>query len=152
MPDFNPIFSPKEMLALGVFDGGYFNEDDSSIRQDGDLPKIRKTNLFAANVSQPKQVWLDNGWITPEDPLGWFQWYTRYHNGRRLDDLDSFQIKRWSSFVARHSAQVKKNGLSNLKTRIRQRQCLLHWAADPIPDMQIENKFEFLLSHFKING
>lgn len=152
MLQFNPVFSPKQMLELGVFDGGYFNEDDTCIREDGVLPKIRRVNLFAPNVSQPKQVWIDNGWITPEDPLGWFQWYTRYCNGRRVDHLDTFQMKRWNSFVARHSAQVKKNGRGDLKARVRQRQCLLHWGADPIPDVDVENKYEFLKTYFNINS
>lgn len=141
---FNPIFTPVQMLELGVFDGSYFDDDDSCIRVSGGLPYIRKENLFASNVSQSRQIWIDNGWITKEDPLGWFQWYVRYCNGRRIETLDAWQIKRWKSFVARHSAQVKKNGGGDLSKRVRQRQCLLHWGADPIPDVDTEHKFSFL--------
>jgi hypothetical protein len=141
---FNPTFTPYQMLALGVFDGGYFNDDDSCIRIDGGLPVIRKQNLFADNVSQTREAWINNGWITSEDPLGWFQWYTRYFNGRRIDALDTWQIGRWNSFVARHSAQVRKNGNGDMTKRLRQRQALLHWGADPIPDVDVENKFSFL--------
>lgn len=141
---FNPSFTPVEMLELGVFDGLYFNDDDECIRVCGKLPYIRQENLFASNVSQSRQLWVDNGWITKEDPLGWFQWYARYYNGRRIETLDNWQVKRWKSFVARHSAQVKKNGGGNLLKRARQRQCLLHWGADPIPDIDIEHKFSFL--------
>jgi hypothetical protein len=141
---FNPTFTPYQMLALGVFDGGYFNDDDSCIRIDGGLPVIRKQNLFAENVSQTREAWINNGWITSEDPLGWFQWYTRYFNGRRIESLDSWQIGRWKSFVARHSAQVRKNGNGDMTKRLRQRQALLHWGADPIPDVDVEDKFSFL--------
>jgi hypothetical protein len=141
---FSPDFTPYEMLDLGVFDGSYFKDDDSSIVLNGKLPSIAEKNLFAPNVSQSREIWVNNGWITSEDPLGWFQWYTRYYTGRRIETLDSWQIGRWRSFVARHSAQVKKNGNGDLTKRIRQRQCLLHWGADPIPDVSIENKFAFL--------
>lgn len=149
MTNFTPAFTPYEMLELGVFDGTYFKDDDSDIRNEGVLPFVRKQNVFAPDVSQSRQVWVDNAWITPEDPLGWFQWYTRYYHGRRIDTLDDFQIKRWKSFVARHSAQVLKNGNGDLSKRLRQRQCILHWAADPIPDVNVENKFEFLKEYLK---
>lgn len=144
MTSFEPTFTPTQMLELGVFDGSYFNDDDSCIRVDGKLPLIRSKNLFAPNVSQTRQVWIDNGWITEEDPLGWFQWYVRYSAGRRVEKLDNWQIGRWKSFVARHSAQVRKNGSGDLSKRMRQRQCLLHWGADPIPDVDVSDKFSFL--------
>jgi hypothetical protein len=138
MADFTPMFTVKQMLELGVFDGGYFD--------DGTHAEYTSTrNLFAPNVSLDKQKWIDNGWITPEDPLGWVQWYYRYSQGRRIESLDKWQISRWRSFIARHGAQVKKNGNGDLSKRIRQRQCLLHWAADPIPDIDMKNKFEYLM-------
>jgi hypothetical protein len=145
MIKFEPLLNPHEMLALGVFDGGYYSEfSDFKIQ-----PIVNKKNLFAPNVSSSKDIWIKNGWITPEDPLGWFQWYVRYWHGRRIEVIDNFQIKRWNSFVARHGAQVKKNGAGDLTKRRRQRQCLLHWGADPIPDLDIDNKKEFI---FKIVG
>lgn len=140
---FDPIFTPAQMLELGVFDGEYFDDDPDCIRFYTKEPNAK--NLFAPNVSQSRQTWIDNGWITPEDPLGWFQWYTRYYQGRRIQDLDTFQMKRWKSFVARHSAQVRKNGGGDLSKRLRQRQCILHWAADPIPDVDVKDKFEYLM-------
>lgn len=137
---FKPLLTPFEMLELGVFDGSYYQEfSDFPVK-----PTVRKKNLFAPNVSSSKDDWIKNGWITPEDPLGWFQWYVRFWHGRRLEEVDKFQIGRWCSFVARHGAQVKKNGGGNLKKRPRQRQCLIHWAADPIPDVEIEDKVAYL--------
>jgi hypothetical protein len=41
---------------------------------------------------------------------------------------------------------VKKNGNGDLSKRRKQRQALLHWAADPIPDIEVENKLEYLKS------
>jgi hypothetical protein len=139
---FKPLLTPYEMLEFGVFDGLYFSEYSDFQTH----PLVRKKNLFASNVSSSKDTWIKNGWITPEDPLGWFQWYVRFWHGRRIESIDSFQISRWCSFVARHGAQVMKNGCGDLKKRVRQRQCLLHWGADPIPDIQSENKKEILRS------
>jgi hypothetical protein len=137
---FKPLLTPYEMLELGVFDGSYY-EEYSDFK---DAPVVRKKNLFASDVSSSKDTWIRNGWITPEDPLGWFQWYVRFWHGRRVESVDKFQIGRWCSFVARHGAQVKKNGNGDSKKRVRQRQCLIHWAADPIPDIEIEDKVSYL--------
>lgn len=142
MKEFNPLLSPYEMMELGVFDGSYYSEFSDFKTQ----PLVNTKNLFAPNVSSSKADWIKNGWITPEDPLGWFQWYVRYWHGRRIETVDMYQIKRWRSFVARHSAQVKKNGNGDLTKRRRQRQCLMHWAADPIPDIEIQDKITYLKS------
>ena len=129
------------MLELGIFDGKYYLDTNKDFNR---KPVIRLKNLFAPNVSLPLKDWQDRGWITPEDPMGWFQWYLRYYQGRRIEALDARQIKRHNSFVARHGAQVKKNGNGNMTKRIRQRQSILHWGGDPIPDVEIENKVDFL--------
>jgi hypothetical protein len=135
--DFKPLFTVEQMLELGIFDGNYFEH--------GRFSRVSSKNLFAPSVSLDKQKWIDNGWITPEDPLGWVEWYHNWSQGRCIEELDKWQMNRWKSFAARHGAQVKKNGNGNLSKRRRQRQCLLHWGADPIPDINIENKFEYLL-------
>ena len=137
MQAFTPLLSPYDMLELGVFDGSYFEPNDPDFDR---TPVIAEANLFMPGASQPMSVWLENGWITPEYPRGWFQWYLRYYHGRRIPDLDAWQIKRQRSFVARHSAQVRKNGNGDLNLRRKQRQSLLHWAADPIPDIDTDNK------------
>lgn len=88
-----------------------------------------KLNLFGVNASQPLSVWRKKGWIHPQDPRGWFQWYCRYYLGRRSED-DDRQIKRWLA-IHRHIAQIKKNcfpGDPNCRTK--QRQAVLHWAYD----------------------
>jgi len=75
------------------------------------------------------KVWRDKGWIHPDDPRGWFQWYCRYYLGRRHED-DRRQIKRWKA-ISRHIAQVKKNCFRRDQAcRRKQRQAILHWAYD----------------------
>jgi hypothetical protein len=143
--EFKPMFTPYEMMELGIFDGAYYGEGTDVTNRDFEThPTITKTNLFKEGASQPLEKWLENGWIKEHDPMGWFQWYVRYYHGRRIEGYDEWQIGRWKSFVARHGAQVRKNGNGDLTKRLKQRQALLHWAADPIPDVDTEDKVRFL--------
>jgi hypothetical protein len=135
-PDFKPELTPKEMLELGVFGGKYMtdckDEFPSSWFEKAKLCPEKhdpKLNFFGVNASQPLSVWRKKGWIHPDDPRGWFQWYCRYYMGRRHED-DERQIRRWLA-MKRHIAQIKKNCRpGDLNCRKRQRQALLHWAYD----------------------
>jgi len=142
---FEPLLNPYQMLELGVFDGDYFKGDYSDFDKD---VIVAPQNLFMEGASQPKEMWIEKGWITKEDPMGWLQWYVRYYHGRRIPELDTWQIKRWRSFTARHGAQVCKNGNGDLCKRLKQRQALLHWGADPIPDINTsrEEKISYLFT------
>lgn len=134
--DFNPELSPSEMLELGVFGGRYMTD----CKQEYPASWFRKAklcsdkhdaslNFFKVNASQPLSVWREKGWLHPDDPRGWFQWYCRYYMGRRHED-DLRQIKRWRAF-RRHWAAVRNNCLkSDWGCRPKQRQALLHWAYD----------------------
>lgn len=42
--------------------------------------------------------WESRGWIVPQDPYGWAQWYCRFYAGRRSTD-DKRQIDRWLAFA-----------------------------------------------------
>ena len=137
-PEFKPQLTPKEMLALGVFDGVYMRDcgdefpkswfTNAKFAKDEPDPEI---NFFKIHASQPLSVWEKKGWIYKDDPRGWFQWYCRYYRGRRLENgEDERQIKRWKAF-ARHAAQVAHNCRpKDYGCRPRQRQALLHWAYD----------------------
>ena len=136
-PDFKPELSPKDMLRMGVFGGKYMTDCSAEFPADwftqarlspaGHDPKL---NFFAVSASQPLSVWRAKGWIHPEDPRGWFQWYCRYTLGRRLEEEDARQIKRWKAF-RRHLAQIRKNcEPGDIFCRRRQRQALLQWAYD----------------------
>lgn len=135
-PDFNPELTPKQMLELGVFGGKYMTDCRK------EFPAIwfvkaklspafhdPGMNCFGINASQPLAVWRARGWIHPDDPRGWFQWYCRYYLGRRCAD-DERQIRRWRA-IRRHAAQVRKHCRpGDLECRRRQRQALLNWAYD----------------------
>ena len=87
-------------------------------------------NYFGVRASVPLRVWIEKGWIHPDDPRGWFQWYCRYYSGRRMPGEDHRQIARWRAF-RRHAAQVRKNcEPGDPFCRPKQRQALLHWAYD----------------------
>jgi len=135
-PDFMPGLSPEEMLKLGVFGGKYLNDCQKEFPEkwffEAKLSAGRKDislNYFSVDASQPLSEWRRKGWIHPQDPRGWFQWYCRYYMGRRSED-DSRQIKRWKAF-RRHEGAIKKNCEKyDFRCRRKQRQALLHWAYD----------------------
>lgn len=134
--EFAPELAPRQMLQLGVFGGKYMTDcreefpDEwfanarlCSERHDPEL------NYFGINASKPLAYWRERGWIHPDDPRGWFQWYCRYYQGRRCAD-DDRQIKRWRA-MRRHLAQLRKHcELGDIDCRPKQRQALLHWAYD----------------------
>jgi hypothetical protein len=136
-PEFKPQLTPAQMLALGVFGGKYMTD----CRRE--FPKSwftsaklsprgydRDCNFFRVDASQPLSEWKRKGWIHPDDPRGWFQWYCRYYMGRRVTGEDRRQIKRWKA-IRRHVRQLQKHcEPGDLLCRRRQRQALLHWAYD----------------------
>ena len=136
-PKFRPELTPEEMLALGVFCGKYMtdcrDEFPASWFAHARLSSSRREcslNYFGVAASQPLSVWRKKGWIHPDDPRGWFQWYCRYYMGRRIPEEDARQIKRWKA-IWRHVAQIKQHcEPGNSMCRPRQRQAVLHWAYD----------------------
>lgn len=135
--DFAPHFTPHEMLEMGVFEGRYMNDCGREFPQcwlqNAKLSQMPDPTLnhFGVKSRQPLGVWRDKGWIYGPDPRGWFQWYCRYYQGRRLAQIDRIQIGRWKGF-ARHAGQVRANCYpGDVFCRPRQRQALLQWSHDP---------------------
>ena len=135
-PGFLPEVTPQEMLKMGVFGGKYMTDcaaefpaawfANAKLSPGARDPAL---NCFGVDASQSLAQWRRKGWIHPDDPRGWFQWYCRYFMGRRGPD-DERQVKRWRA-VTRHLAQIRKNCVrGDLMCRPRQRQALLHWAYD----------------------
>jgi len=135
-PEFRPELTPGELLNMGVFGGKYMTDcreefpvdwfENARLYHERHLAEL---NFFGVNASKPLSYWRARGWIYHEDPRGWFQWYCRYHMGRRCAD-DQRQIRRWIA-VRRHIAQLQKNCPTGVwSCRPRQRQALLHWAYD----------------------
>ncbi len=138
--EFKPHLTPKQMLALGVFGGVYMRDCIKEFPTDWftkakfapeNVHKAQASiNYFKVNASQSLSVWKKKGWIYKDDPRGWFQWYCRYYQGRRLLEEDARQIKRWKA-IARHLAQVSYHcEPGDELCRPRQRQAILHWAYD----------------------
>ena len=105
-------------------------------------------NYFQIDSRLGLSQWKEKGWVPTRsnrglsggnrelladpsknpDVRGWFQWYCRYWMGRREEELDAIQIKRWRAF-SRHLGAVSKNcSKGDVTCRPRQRQALLHWA------------------------
>ena len=134
---FKPELTPKKMLELGVFGGSYFGskikEFPPSWFANAKLSKTFDINInrFKVKSGLSREHWIEKGWIFKEDPLGWFQWYCRFCNGRRISHIDEIQIKRWKNF-RRHVLAIEKNCEKNdLGCRRRQRQAILQWAYNP---------------------
>jgi hypothetical protein len=135
-PDFAPELGPAQMLELGVFCGKYLtdcrDEFPASWFEKAKLaegPADPSLNYFGVKAGKPLADWREKGWLHPDDPRGWFQWYCRYWSGRRMED-DARQIARWRAF-RRHAAQVSKHcEPGDPFCRPRQRQALLQWAYD----------------------
>ena len=134
---FKPQLTPKKMLELGVFGGAYFGlntkEYPKSWFNNAKISKNFDVNLnrFKVKSGLSRKEWQEKGWIFKQDPLGWFQWYCRFSNGRRIPHVDEIQIKRWKNFK-RHVAAIEKNCESiDLNCRRRQRQAILQWAYNP---------------------
>ena len=135
--EFKPQLTPAQMLRLGVFGGKYMTDCRrefpkswfacAKLSPRGADPTC---NFFGIDASQPLSEWKRKGWIYPDDPRGWFQWYCRYYMGRRMPEEDRRQIGRWKA-IRRHVRQVQKHcEPGDLLCRRRQRQALLHWAYD----------------------
>ncbi len=126
------------MLEHGVFGGSYFENKEMKEFPKSWFKKAKlsknfnvELNRFKVRAGLTRQDWMKKGWIFKEDPLGWFQWYCRYSNGRRIKGVDEVQIQRWLNFT-RHVKAIAKNCEKNdLSCRRRQRQAILQWAYDP---------------------
>ena len=136
--EFKPHLTPKKMLELGVFGGWYFGKNiDEYPKNWFKKAKLSQSqfnvdlNYFGVKAGLSRLEWKSKGWIFSEDPLGWFQWYCRFANGRRIPHIDGIQIKRWKAFK-RHLTAIKKNcEPGDIHCRRRQRQAILQWAYDP---------------------
>jgi hypothetical protein len=135
--EFQPELTPAEMLRLGVFCGKYMTDTRDEFPAEwflhAKLSPARRDcslNYFEVDASLPLSVWRKKGWLHPDDPRGWFQWYCRYYMGRRIPEEDQRQIKRWRA-MRRHVRQIQCHcAPADLNCRRRQRQALLHWAYD----------------------
>lgn len=110
LDDFRPQLTPVEMLERGVFGGGYFcyarDADMEGLGAALELAQrdrrrpLYKRNAYGVRSGMSFAEWAERGWIFPEDPLGWFHWYCRWHAGRR-HERDPDQMARWINYGER---------------------------------------------------
>ena len=146
-PDFTPNLTPKQIFQEGSFGGTYFRDIYSTINKKNyydaykEFPQSwfkgiivnsqkcdKSLNKFKVTSGTSLRFWEEKGWIHPQDPYGWVQWYCRFYQGRRTED-DARQINRWKG-IAGPNGRFKKW----LKTLERQnkdspkiKQLLLQW-------------------------
>lgn len=147
--NFAPSYTPKQMLEQGVFEGKYINAIKGLPASWYKLPKVVgpkdepdvTLNKYGIKSRQPLSVWKKNGWTTKNSPNGWFEWYCLYHEGRRLEEEDKWQIARWRSFVARHMGQLVMHcSLKDEDKCKKQRQGLLQWGWDSTTKYTLEQR------------
>lgn len=139
---FEPHFTPSEMLEMGVFGGAYFRKATKEDMQGLDkatfelalhnMSEFRKSaNYYEAKAGESYEQWMANGWIFPEDPLGWFHWYCRYHAGRR-HERDAHQIRRWLHYGSRWGRFARTQALTRGDASAVVKQGLLQWGFAPL--------------------
>lgn len=140
--EFKPHLTPTEMLARGVFGGAYFQaateQDFAQLDPTAELlarsntgPFSKRNNFYEAKAGETYEQWMANGWIFPEDPLGWFHWYCRYHAGRR-HERDAHQIRRHNHYRERWGRFARTQMLTKGDASAVVKQGLLQWALDPM--------------------
>jgi hypothetical protein len=139
---FTPQLTPEEMLERGVFGASYFHdatdEDYLGMRpsivalaQQNDGPFDKRKNYYEARAGEDYAAWMRQGWIFPEDPLGWFHWYCRFASGRR-HARDEHQIGRWERYGARWGRFARTQLLTKGDASAVVKQGLLQWAWEPM--------------------
>lgn len=160
-PQFAPNLTPLQMIRAGVFGGCYFNPRGGRpgiISPKGidinykEFPSswfaglheslfisrryVIATNKYGVKAGQDQAAWEQSGWIHPQDPRGWFQWYCRFFMGRRSAD-DERQVDRWARCTGPRGrwknalcSKIKQNNRAWDDASISPviRQTLLHWA------------------------
>jgi hypothetical protein len=115
-PEFTPNLTPYEIFSQGAFGGTYWRRIHSGVtsreysglhhKYKWDLPETLLSSPICDVAKNKYRVasgtslvyWEGKGWINPQDPYGWVQWYCEFYNGRRSDD-DERQIARWLAFA-----------------------------------------------------
>lgn len=137
-PQFAPNLTPLQMIRAGVFGGCYFNPRGGRpgiISPKGidinykEFPSswfaglheslfisrryVIATNKYGVKAGQDQAAWEQSGWIHPQDPRGWFQWYCRFFMGRRSadDERQMHWAKRALEECVMFQDQTKQQGM-----------------------------------------
>jgi hypothetical protein len=157
---FKPNLAPAQIFQAGAFGGTYYRpikstvcphmKFDEQIWQEypdswfKDLepsthiasPIYRKTvNKYKVKCGASLEEWERSGWIKPQDPYGWMQWYMRFFLGRRSPD-DNRQILRWLNCTGENGRWKNRlcklifersGNINDFNISPVIRQVLLHW-------------------------
>lgn len=147
LPGFNPHYTPREILELGVFGGTYF----SKYRSQQGLPKelfeglpIEKydaasfdvnNNYFQVNADQRRRDFNMPNEFRMIDPFGWFQWYCNFFYGRKTG-ADVHRSAQWKDelqtimFYINKACELQEKPLTDLTVEPVWRQQALNFGWD----------------------
>lgn len=169
LKSFRPNLDPEQVLRGGAFGGTYFRPISSAVTNLSYRPKdvlastVRPSwisglnasthltsstyranvNRYGAKCGGSLGMWESSGWISDADPYGWFQWYCRFHAGRRTSD-DARQIGRWAKIAGEKGRFRSQLCNKILKARTTAddvaispviRQTLWHWGLEVTDDV-----------------
>jgi len=140
-PEFVPNLTPKEIFHFGSFGGTYFRPIFSCVTGEQytdvwnefprhwfprDLKKYvvspvcdKQINKYKVTSGTSLRYWEEKGWIDPQSPYGWVQWYMRFYAGQRSHD-DDRQIDRFN-----RAAGPRGRWRSNLRNKIHKKAALV---------------------------
>jgi hypothetical protein len=114
---FAPELTPQQMLQLGVFGGKYMTDCRTEFpatwfkRAKLSPNRARASlNYFGVNASQSLSEWRRKGWIHPDDPRGWFQWYCRYERRRNSSMFEFHAMHKPRQGVVANLLAVIRSG------------------------------------------
>lgn len=132
-PELKTNLTPREIFEGGALCGGYFRKVYSNVAKRylatddykkytflKDLPEELMTvdidkkhnheiNKYKVHSSLSLQAWENFGWIKGDDFRGWLAWYIEFYSGRRIKEIDAYQIKRWMGIASAKSGRFRKN-------------------------------------------
>ena len=147
LPGFNPHYTPREILELGVFGGTYFVKYRSqqglpkelfeglpTIKYDA-LVYDKNNNYFQVDAHQRRRDFNMPNDARVLDPFGWFQWYCRFFYGRRSSS-DNYRLAQWKDeletimFYITKACEVADKPLTDLTVEKAWRQQALNFGWD----------------------
>jgi len=155
LPLFQPHYTPREILELGVFGGAYFfrlssRKDIPPVLFEG-LPRNKYSNDLADNSINYFQVDTYNRRrdykipfeLKMRDPGGWFQWYSKFFYGRTDNNRDSYRLEQWIDelqtimFYIKKTCQQQGKPLTDLTVEPGWRQQALQFGWDSTKDFTL---------------
>lgn len=160
---FQPYYTPKEMLTLGVFGGAFFGSSNAQkILSTGPLtiggamdslfrglPKLK----YESPIYDPNQNYIPGqtlavqrrglnmpSYIKRLNPFGWFEWYVNWYYGC-VSQADNWRISQWQKSINVHWLYIANgvytgggNKFTDLTYLPMRRQRLIELGWDPTID------------------